>query len=104
MPILELAFNRKLLEQFSVEAREKIVFAAGELHRQRLHPRKPVTLTLKSYLGDVAQFTDLDGNVQNIRFQELAFEPELLDQFGQQDRDMIRFAAGEFSAQEKAAL
>ena len=32
------------------------------------------------------------------------FEAELLDQFSQQDRDMIRFAAGEFSAQEKAKL
>ncbi len=99
MPILELAFNRELLEQFSLEAREKIVFAAGELHEQRLHPRKSVTLTLKSYHSDMTQFSDLDGCIKSMSFQELAFKSELLEQFSQKDRDMIRFAAGEFSAE-----
>lgn len=104
LPIQELAFNHDLLEQFSLAERERIIFAAGELHEQRLHPKKSISLTLKSYIGDVAQFIDLEGNIQSMRFQELAFQSELLDQFGQQDRDMIRFAAGEFSAQEKATL
>ena len=99
-----LAFNRDLLEQFSIMDREQISYAAGELHQKRLNPKRPITLTLISYLGDTAQFTSLDGNIEIMRFQDLAFRHELLDQFCQQDRDMIRFAAGELSAQEKITL
>jgi hypothetical protein len=105
LPLRDIVNNKMLFNLFGKTDQHMLSFAAGEMHQQRLQPRtKVTTLRLSSYLGDFAQFSDLSGGVKSMPFSELAFEAELLDQFSQQDRDMIRFAAGEFSAQKKASL
>ena len=100
LPLHDIFNNKTLFNLFGKTDQQMLSFAAGEIHQQRLQPRtKLATLKLFSYLGDLAQFSDLSGNMKSMPFSELAFEAELLDQFSQQDRDMIRFAAGECSAE-----
>lgn len=94
---LELAFNELMLSQFNPRDRDVIRFAAGEMHQQRLNPKKAVTLRLVSYANELAEYQNEEGIVNKLSFLELAFEPELLDQFSQSDRDRIRFVAGELS-------
>jgi hypothetical protein len=97
--------NKTLFNLFGKTDQQLMSFAAGEMHQKRLQPSTNIaTLKLSSYLGNLAKFTDLDENTHSMSFQELAFDAELLKQFSQSDRDMIRFAAGECSAQEKAKL
>lgn len=101
---LELAFNDQLLSQFNPKDRDVIRFAAGELHQQRVNPKQRVTLRLVSYANEIAEYQNEEGIVNKLSFLELAFEPELLDQFSQSDRDRIRFVAGELSKEKSFQL
>lgn len=101
---LELAFNDLLLSQFSLQDRDVIRFAAGEAHQQRINPQKVATLQLVSYGNEMAEYQDGKGVVSKLPFSELAFEPDLLDQFSQSNRDMIRFVAGELSKEKSLQL
>ncbi len=92
--ILDIAFNRNILEQFSLSDRELIAFAAGESHGKRtLH--KPISLKMLAHSEGIIDYQDLEGNIFKASCLDVAVNKELLSQFSDDDRDVIRFTAGE---------
>ncbi len=104
LPLTDIFYNKKLLNLFTQLDQQMISFVAGEAHQRKMNPHPPISFQLISYAKEMAEYQDETGKVHTLSFLELAFDPELLNQFSQKDRDMIRFVAGELSKEKEMVI
>lgn len=104
LSINELFHNKGLLALFNKLDQQMISFAAGEAYQKRINMKQEYRFKLCTYLGEVIEYQDVDGNIAKESLIDLAFDEDLLVEFSQEDRDIIHFAAGEISKEKELAL
>lgn len=106
MELIDIFYNKEFLMLFNKLDQQLISFIAGEGYQKKSFEdcKKRAKFKLRAYLGEIAEYQDMNGNIAKEAFIDLSFDEELLNEFNIADRDIIRFTAGELSREAELAL
>lgn len=99
--LMDIFYNKNLLNLFNKIDQQMISFASGEAYQKGLPNNKQYRFKLRAYLGEVIEYQDVNGNIAKESLLDLAFDKELLAEFNLEERDIILFIAGELSEKRK---